>query len=283
MARAINRSFFLGLLIALTAVAPVSARDKSRSAAPANNSAGWFTGKDYPPVARKGQMQGRVGIELTIDTNGKVIACLVTSTSGWPLLDELTCNLARERAKFTPARNTAGQPIVAKYPLGTRWFLPEDSPPQELAVLAAPWRVWSIVRIDRAGTILSCVNQPPVGPAPPFPTACPLQDVTKDQGLSMRGGADGPDVVEVIMETGAHFDGGTKPEMESDKPGRETFARVIISYVVKPNGSVRECKGPPDRDPPPRAVCAGPWPRYASFAGPARLLVLDFVSSRSTR
>ncbi len=280
MRRAINQSFLLASAITLILAAPASARDKSRGAAPTSSPAGWVTDKDYPAAARREQAQGRVAVELTIDPRGKVVACLVTSSSRWPTLDEVTCNLARERGKFIPALDARGDPISGKYPFSVRWNLAEDFPPPPPVALEAPWRSWSIVRIDRAGTILSCVDQPPVGPVPPIPTACPLQDVTKEAALVMRGGASGPDVVEVVMEAGANFDGEAKPDMAFDKPGRIAFAHVMIRYTVEPDGSVRDCKGTTDRGPPPPEVCAGPWPKYAPFSGPARTMVLDFTSSR---
>ena len=71
----------------------------------------WITSDDYPALALQNELQGKVRIELAIDSNGKVSRCTVTQSSGAPLLDETTCELGRTRARFRPARDDLGRPV----------------------------------------------------------------------------------------------------------------------------------------------------------------------------
>ena len=64
---------------------------------------------DYPAEALRREQQGRVGYRLTIDESGKVTDCVVTSSSGFPLLDDATCRMAL-KAAFEPALDADGRP-----------------------------------------------------------------------------------------------------------------------------------------------------------------------------
>ena len=61
------------------------------------------TAGDYPPVSIRLQEQGKVGIKYTIGTDGSVIQCAVTMTSGKPRVDDAACTMAKRRWKFKPA------------------------------------------------------------------------------------------------------------------------------------------------------------------------------------
>ncbi|MDE0879422.1 MAG: TonB family protein [Sphingomonas bacterium] len=91
---------------------------------PRSNPGNWFSNDDYPPAARRAEAQGRVSVALTIDTNGRVSDCRVTSSSGNQDLDNATCSLAKRRGRFSPAKDPNGNAIESTYPLpGVRWKL----------------------------------------------------------------------------------------------------------------------------------------------------------------
>ena len=68
-----------------------------------------FSADDYPAAAQSAEAQGTVQASLTIGTDGRVVSCNITRSSGNSSLDSATCNILRRRAKFTPARDSNGQ------------------------------------------------------------------------------------------------------------------------------------------------------------------------------
>lgn len=95
-------------------------------AAPARNWRNWITTDDYPTAALRGEVQGLVVISVTIGTDGRVRSCLVTQSSGSRLLDDTTCRLYTQRARFTPARDADGNPTVAQRTDRYRWQIPSE-------------------------------------------------------------------------------------------------------------------------------------------------------------
>jgi protein TonB len=71
---------------------------------------GELSRSDYPSDLRKAGIGGQVSIAVTIGASGRVDDCKVVRGSGVPRLDEMTCQLVRERYVFTPARDAAGRP-----------------------------------------------------------------------------------------------------------------------------------------------------------------------------
>jgi TonB family protein len=83
----------------------------------------WITNDDYPPGALRAEEQGTVAFDATIGADGRVTSCTVTSSSGSTSLDEATCRLITRRARFTPAKDAAGNPISSTYSSRFRWEL----------------------------------------------------------------------------------------------------------------------------------------------------------------
>ncbi len=52
-------------------------------------------------------------IEVTVDPSGTPVHCAVTQSQGMPLLDRTACAEMMRRARFTPARDATGAPVVA--------------------------------------------------------------------------------------------------------------------------------------------------------------------------
>jgi protein TonB len=67
---------------------------------------------DYPPAARDAGVEGTVRASLTIGPTGAVVSCSIVQSSGNSALDSTTCNILRRRAKFTPARDSNGNPTT---------------------------------------------------------------------------------------------------------------------------------------------------------------------------
>lgn len=95
-----------------------------RPALPANFPGTWATSNDYPPQALHNMEQGATGYELSVSPEGKVESCLVTASSGSMALDEATCRLVADRARFTPATDAAGRAVAGAYASRVNWVLP---------------------------------------------------------------------------------------------------------------------------------------------------------------
>lgn len=69
-----------------------------------------FSADDYPASAQSAGAEGTVRASLSIGPDGRVTGCSITQSSGNNSLDQATCNVLRRRAKFTPARDSNGNP-----------------------------------------------------------------------------------------------------------------------------------------------------------------------------
>lgn len=93
---------------------------------PRGNPNDWLSADDYPSGAQREGAEGTTGFRLEVDGNGKVTGCQVTSSSGNAELDAQTCKLLPRRARFTPAKDAAGNGIPQVYSSRTRWVVPKD-------------------------------------------------------------------------------------------------------------------------------------------------------------
>lgn len=81
---------------------------------------------DYPASAIRAGEQGTVRFTLDISADGRVTRCSIVESSGSPLLDATTCRTLRARARFTPARDAAGNAVPDTIASSIRWSLPDD-------------------------------------------------------------------------------------------------------------------------------------------------------------
>jgi protein TonB len=86
----------------------------------------YFSADDYPAAALRGNDQGTTGFSLTIGPNGRVTECSVTSSSGSSALDQATCRILRSRARYTPARDSSGNPTSGRDSGRVTWRLPSE-------------------------------------------------------------------------------------------------------------------------------------------------------------
>ncbi len=75
----------------------------------------WVTNADYPLDAWRNGEEGSVDYELDVDQAGKVTACRIAHSSGFPALDAQTCRLLIERARFEPAQDSRRKPIAGVF------------------------------------------------------------------------------------------------------------------------------------------------------------------------
>jgi periplasmic protein TonB len=82
---------------------------QARAASP-NNQASWARRiqDNYPARAIRDETEGRVGVRVTIDANGRVSGCTVSSSSGSSVLDSAACDGMTRYARYNPALDAAG-------------------------------------------------------------------------------------------------------------------------------------------------------------------------------
>lgn len=76
---------------------------------------GLIEDQDYPEEASRRNQGGKVQFLLLVDEAGKVAGCHVVMPSNIPVLDARGCQVLRERAKFTPARDVHGKAVRSAY------------------------------------------------------------------------------------------------------------------------------------------------------------------------
>lgn len=88
------------------------------------NEADWVSPDDYPNEALREERQGVTTTLLVINKSGRVAECRIAESSGHADLDAAACAALTDRARFEPARNARGTPVVGYYPKRVRWQLP---------------------------------------------------------------------------------------------------------------------------------------------------------------
>lgn len=88
--------------------------------------AGWVTWQDYPTEALRQEIGGTVVTALAINLAGRVDSCRVIVSSKSTILDDRTCAVLSQRARYSPGLNKDGKPMLATTLLRVRWSIPED-------------------------------------------------------------------------------------------------------------------------------------------------------------
>lgn len=94
-------------------------------AVPRGNPGKWVTDADYRTRWINEGLSGSARFTLAIDARGAVTDCSVTRSTGHAVLDAATCQLVTRRARFEPARDSAGKPVAGSYSGSINWKIPE--------------------------------------------------------------------------------------------------------------------------------------------------------------
>jgi periplasmic protein TonB len=89
------------------------------------NLGSYVSNADYPDTAIRNEEQGTTRFRLLVGPDGRVTDCAVTGSSGSSALDAATCRLMKARARFTPARDSSGNPTSDSVASTIRWVLPD--------------------------------------------------------------------------------------------------------------------------------------------------------------
>ncbi|MEP9360527.1 TonB family protein [Sphingomonas sp. KR3-1] len=85
----------------------------------------WLGEDDYPRAALRAEQEGRVGLLLSIDLDGRVSDCTVLASSGVQLLDRHSCGLLTRRLRFTPALGRDRAPAPDRWNYVVDWKMPK--------------------------------------------------------------------------------------------------------------------------------------------------------------
>jgi TonB family protein len=80
-----------------------------------------ITASDYP---RGVSHEGTTRFELQVDAAGRPTACAITISAGHDALDKASCTAFMRRARFTPAKDSAGQAVAGRYRGSVTWKAP---------------------------------------------------------------------------------------------------------------------------------------------------------------
>jgi protein TonB len=97
----------------------------SKAAGAKGDPAQWISTDDYPPSAIRAEEEGTTGIAWTINAQGRVENCTVTSSSGSRALDDAACRAITRRGRYSPALDQSGNPITSKSSRRVTWRLPD--------------------------------------------------------------------------------------------------------------------------------------------------------------
>lgn len=104
---------------------PPSPSFTPKRATPSNNSSSWITTNDYPRRPLIDGIEGLASYRLVIGTTGRVSSCELTSPTGNRALDDATCRLITNRARFDPATDESGAKVMGTYTGSVRWEIPD--------------------------------------------------------------------------------------------------------------------------------------------------------------
>ena len=123
----------------------------------------WFSPNDYPASAVRAREEGAVRFALDVSATGAVTGCRIVESSGHPDLDGQTCASAMQHARFAPALDKRGKPVVSSFVQRTRWVLPAETRSVDAAL---PFGMWAesmnmvsataTVAVDAQGRVLRC-------------------------------------------------------------------------------------------------------------------------------
>lgn len=121
------------LLVALALVQPAPAAadpaPPATRARPERPIPSYFTEGDYPFEAHGFAAQGSVEVRVEIDSTGRVRRCRPLRSAGVRLFGRVTCDILRRRARYHPARDSAGNPVPDTDTARVVWALPYTREP----------------------------------------------------------------------------------------------------------------------------------------------------------
>lgn len=87
----------------------------SRTVQPSNYPGDWLDTADYPSKMLEARQPALVNFRLIVGKDGVATACHIQSTTRPKEFDDTVCKAVMRRARFEPALDAEGQPILSYY------------------------------------------------------------------------------------------------------------------------------------------------------------------------
>jgi TonB family protein len=136
----------------------------------------WLSNDDTPVERLAGREYAIVRIRVTVPPDGSVQDCETELSSGDPVIDALTCDLARKRLRFSPAVSEVGEKTYGVYRVATAWTLGERPEGANIDIrttierlpkhVHSPASVSLMFNVDERGEISGCAVEPRPGIPP---------------------------------------------------------------------------------------------------------------------
>ncbi len=97
--------------------------DAAKPLSPKGNPGNWVPQSAYPRDALRDNIEGMVGFTLVVGPDGRPTQCRISSSSGNDSLDWGACESLMRRARFNPAIDADGKPVVGTYTNRVRWAI----------------------------------------------------------------------------------------------------------------------------------------------------------------
>lgn len=123
---------------------------------PVQSKNGEFIFRQYPPRAKAAGEQGAVRFRADVDAKGNVMSCKVIASSGYPRLDDETCEMIVDNATFKPTYDSEGKARAAVHDGLVNWRL-SDAPLKAAAKVAEADTPDKIIckRIPKTGSLVT--------------------------------------------------------------------------------------------------------------------------------
>ena len=121
-----NQALQVGLALVFFTVGTAHAATPS-PARPAGRPGDWASDNDYPAQALRDNIEGEVGFALNVGADGVPTQCEISLSSGNADLDQTTCTLMMQRARFNPATDSSGRATNGRFASKMRWRIPGHS------------------------------------------------------------------------------------------------------------------------------------------------------------
>ena len=93
----------------------------TRHATPVGSPGAWLHSSDFPQKALMQGHNGLIRFRLDVDDAGRPVGCRVLYRTNPDEFADLSCKLLLQRARLTPALDTAGKPVKSFYINNIRW------------------------------------------------------------------------------------------------------------------------------------------------------------------
>jgi TonB family protein len=178
--------------------------------------------------------EGAVQFRLEVDAQGRVTACTVTRSSGDSQLDETTCAILRERARYEPARSAEGRAVAGTDMGRVTWRMSS-------AWRGVPFRAMRIVtRMRRTADGVQCTVAADGVPAP--------GETRGECGYLVGSGAEtwlraegAPRELLLVFAIGPGDSAGDAPGPDEEGLGRMGM-ETVASLSVAQDGQIIDCR-----------------------------------------